>query len=277
MSGNPIHVTGISALLGRFDHFILDQFGVLHDGVSPYPGALQCLVELKRIGKTTLILSNSGKRSAENEYRLEKLGFASRPWDYFLSSGEVAWRQLASGSAAKTCFLISRDNDRSAIEGLSIGLVESPEEAGVILLTASEGDRFALSHYEELLSSAAQRGVPCLCTNPDRIMLTPSGQKFGAGRIAELYASMGGLVTYLGKPYPAIYEAALSAMDNPDKSRVICIGDSVEHDIAGAVSAGLKSALARTGIHADVSADLLQREFDHCNARPDYILPGLIW
>jgi HAD superfamily hydrolase (TIGR01459 family) len=277
MTGDATELAGVSAIADRFDHFILDQYGVLHDGAVPYPRVLDCLLELKRMGKTSLILSNSGKRSAENEYRLEKLGFYGCPWDHFVSSGEVAWRQLASGAISETCFLISRDNDRSAIEGLSINVTESPEDAGVILLTGSEGDRHDLSHYEAMLSKPAQRRVPCLCTNPDNIMLTRSGQKFGAGRIAELYASMGGPVTYVGKPYPAIYEAALAAMGNPDKSRVICIGDSVEHDIAGATSAGLNSALVRTGIHADASADELEQEFKHHKARPDFILPGLIW
>jgi HAD superfamily hydrolase (TIGR01459 family) len=277
MTKAPLDMTGISALADCFDVFFLDQFGVLHDGATPYAGVAECLRELKRHGKQIVVLSNSGKRSAENERRLEQLGLEAGNWDLFVSSGEVAWRQLASNGAPKTCYLISRHNDRSAIEGLAINLADAPEEAGIILLTASEGDRFDLSHYEKLLWKAAQKGVPCLCTNPDRIMLTRAGQKFGAGRIAELYASMGGPVTFVGKPYPAIYEAALLAMGNPDKTRVLCIGDSVEHDIAGAASARLESALVRTGIHASASEAELSNEYRHYNAVPDFILPGLIW
>ncbi len=277
MMPNTVKISGVSEIVDRFDLFILDQFGVLHDGSAPYPGVLDCLFELIESGKKIVILSNSGKRSRDNERRLEKLGFKAGAWNLFLSSGEVAWRSLASGSAYRSCFLISRDDDRSAVEGLALELAGSPEKADVILLTASEGDRFELSHYERLLSGAAQRGVPCLCTNPDKVMLTALGQKFGAGRIAELYAKMGGPVTFVGKPYPAIYEAALSAMGNPDRSRVICIGDSIEHDISGAASAGLSSALVRTGIHADASQTLLNEEYNRHNARPDFILPGLVW
>jgi HAD superfamily hydrolase (TIGR01459 family) len=270
-------ITGLSAIADHYDLFILDQFGVLHDGSTPYSGVLNGLNELKRRGKQIVILSNSGKRSAENEARLEKLGFSSRPWDRFISSGEIAWQQLALSGTSKHCYLISRDNDRSAVEGLTLSLADTPDQADIILLTASEGDRFDLSYYENLLSRAAHRAVPCLCTNPDRVMLTPSGQKFGAGRIAELYVSMGGQVTFVGKPYPAIYQAALSAMKAPDISRVICIGDSVEHDIVGAAAAGLKSVLVRTGIHAGVSSDELEVEFEHQKAQPDFILPSLIW
>jgi HAD superfamily hydrolase (TIGR01459 family) len=277
MTTVPKSIAGVSAIADLYDLFVLDQFGVLHDGGRPYPGVLACLNELKHRGKKTVILSNSGKRSAENESRLEQLGFTNRPWDLFVSSGEVAWRQLASSGVSQTCYLISRDHDLSAIDALPVIIAATPEDADIILLTASEGDRFELSHYQHLLSRAAERAIPCLCTNPDRIMLTQSGHRFGAGRIAELYESMGGPVTYVGKPYPAIYQAALTMMGNPDKSRVICVGDSIEHDITGAFSSGLSSALVSTGIHAGASKDELANEFNRHKAQPDFILPSLIW
>jgi HAD superfamily hydrolase (TIGR01459 family) len=178
MIAAPLNIAGMSAIAELFDTFFLDQFGVLHNGTAPYPGVLDCLGKLKRAGKKIVILSNSGKRSADNEKRLETLGLAPSLWHVFVSSGEVAWRQLSLSGAAQTCYLISRDNDRSAIEGLSVQLASAPDNADVILLTASEGDHFELSHYEALLAEAARREIPCLCTNPDRIMLTPSGPKF---------------------------------------------------------------------------------------------------
>jgi HAD superfamily hydrolase (TIGR01459 family) len=276
----PLAVPGIASLVDAFDIYFLDQFGVLHDGASPYPGALQCLRALKAAGKKIVILSNSGKRAAENEKRMIQLGFAQENWDLFLSSGEAAWRMFDEGAQFKPgmkCFLVSRDNDRSAIDGLGLELVQNAADAEVILLAASEGDRFGLDHYRRMLAGAAKSGVPCLCTNPDRIMLTRDGPKFGAGRIAELYEEMGGKVTWIGKPFPAIYEAALKAMGNPARGKVLCIGDSPEHDIAGAKSAGLASALVRTGIHADLTGGELQALCRRHDAVPDFILPGLLW
>jgi HAD superfamily hydrolase (TIGR01459 family) len=276
----PLSLPGIASLIDAFDIFFLDQFGVLHDGAAPYPGALDCLRSIKAAKKKIVILSNSGKRAAENERRMVQLGFEDSMWDLFLSSGEAAWRMFAEGEGFKPgmkCFLVSRDNDRSAIDGLGLEVMEDAASADVILIAASEGDRFELDHYRRLLASAARSGVPCICTNPDKIMLTRTGPRFGAGRIAELYEEMGGKVTWIGKPFPAIYEAALAALGYPAKDRVLCIGDSPEHDIAGAKSAGLASALVRTGIHSDMSSGELQALFDRHNAVPDYILPGLVW
>jgi len=275
-----LHLAGIRDLADRFDVFILDQFGVLHDGTAPYPGAVETLVRLQEAGKRTLLLSNSGKRSAPNEARLAKLGFVPGSWDFFLSSGEVAWlnlrKQLADGAELR-CLLIARDGDRSAVEGLPLTVVETGEEADIVLLSASEGDRFDLDHYRRLLQPAAARGARCLCTNPDKIMLTSVGPRFGAGRIADLYAELGGEVTWIGKPFPEIYAAALDMLGNPDPARVVCVGDSVEHDISGGQGAGLRTALVMTGVLETSSHPERERLFAEHAATPDFLVRTFAW
>jgi HAD superfamily hydrolase (TIGR01459 family) len=276
MSAKSIeHLDGIGPLAERYQVFLLDQFGVLHDGQAPYPGAVEALSALKRAGKTVVLISNSGKRAKPNEDRLRKLGFAAGSWDHFVSSGEVAWRgfhEMATKGALQPgtkCLLISRDGDRTAIEGLSLVPTEAGEDAELVLISASEGDRYDLDHYRRLLAPAAARQVPCFCTNPDTVMLTSIGPRFGAGRLADLYESLGGSVTRIGKPYKAIFDAALSLAGNPDRGTVVCIGDSVEHDISGGNGAGIATALVLSGILADTSN--LDAVFDEQQAWPDYI------
>jgi HAD superfamily hydrolase (TIGR01459 family) len=266
---------GIGPLAERYEIFLLDQFGVLHDGQVPYPGAVEALSALKRAGKTVVLISNSGKRAKPNENRLLKLGFATGSWDHFVSSGEVAWRSFSDMAASgklrpgTKCLLISRDNDRTAIEGLPFVLTEAGEDAELVLISASEGDRHDLDHYRRLLAPAAARQVRCFCTNPDRIMLTAVGPRFGAGEIADLYESLGGSVTRIGKPYPAIFDAALALAGEPERRGVVCVGDSVEHDIAGGNGVGIATALVLSGILADTSN--LDAVFDEQQAWPDYV------
>ncbi|WP_268738119.1 TIGR01459 family HAD-type hydrolase [Aminobacter niigataensis] len=273
-------LSGIRELADRFEIFMLDQFGVLHDGTAPYPGAVETLVKLKQAGKRTLLLSNSGKRSAPNETRLERLGFVPGSWDFFLSSGEVAWQSLRKqlvGEAGLRCLLIARDGDRSAVEGLPLTLVDAGEEADIVLLSASEGDRYDLDDYRRLLQPAVARAARCLCTNPDKVMLTSVGPRFGAGRIAELYAELGGAVTWIGKPFPEIYAAALDMLGAPDLARVVCVGDSIEHDIAGGQGAGLCTALVMTGVLETSSQAAREQLFAEHRATPDFLVRTFAW
>ena len=54
----------------------------------------------------------------------------------------------------------------------------------------------------------------------------------------------------MGKPDPVIYQAAMSALGGLRPSEVLAIGDSLEHDIAGAAAAGIDSLFIGAGIHA---------------------------
>ncbi|RWP09971.1 MAG: TIGR01459 family HAD-type hydrolase [Mesorhizobium sp.] len=268
------HLDGIGALVERYQVFLLDQFGVLHDGTNPYPGAVDALSALKRAGRTIVLVSNSGRRARPNEARLLKLGFELGSWDQFVSSGEIAWRSFhemaISGKLRPNtkCLLISREGDRSAIEGLPFVLTGGGDDAELVLIAASEGDHYDIEHYRRLFAPAAMRQVPCFCTNPDKIMLTAVGPRFGAGQLADLYESLGGSVTRIGKPYTPIFDAALALAGNPDRSSVVCVGDSVEHDVAGGIGAGVATALVLSGILAD-TPDLAEL-FDSLDAYPDY-------
>ncbi|WP_428425947.1 TIGR01459 family HAD-type hydrolase [Pararhizobium sp.] len=283
MTYGPLTISGLDEIIDRFDAFLIDQFGVLRDGKGPYPHAADTLLRLKQAGKTIIILSNSGKRSAENDRRLAALGFDPKSWDWFLTSGEVAWRILEKESGqgtsgvARKCLLISRDGDTSPLDGLDLTRTDSGEDADFVLLAASEGDVHPLSFYETPLAPAAVRGVPCLCTNPDKIMLTKNGTAFGAGRIAELYEKLGGTVRWIGKPFPDIYATAREFLGDVSPERICCIGDSIEHDIAGAAGAGLKSLLVTTGILETASDAERQALFTEHGATPDFILPAFVW
>ena len=277
-SAAPTIAKGLDDIVDRYGVFLVDQFGVLHDGMKPYPGAVDALRELSAAGKTVILLSNSGKRSAPNSERLNRLGFAREQYLAILTSGEVAWNLLKEAADAGTipagarCLLFSRDNDSTAIDGLGLERAIDGNVADVIVLSGSRSDEFDIEYYRYLLRPAAGCGVPCYCTNPDKIMLTPVGPRFGTGIIADEYAKMGGPVHWIGKPFHDIYEHALKLAGNPALSDVCCIGDSVEHDIAGGVGVGLATALVTSGILSGAGEDRLEPLYRKHNAGPNHIL-----
>ncbi len=250
--GGTRRLSCIDPLVERYDAFLVDQFGTLHDGVAPYPGAIDALRKMRAAGCRVGLLSNSGRSAQANARRLASMGFGHETYDFVLTSGELAIQMAAAHrlrplKGVQRCLWLERPGEETIMDRFGLDSV-GPEHAELIIIAGSEGDRFQLAHYEKLLFPLARRGVPALCLNPDRIMLTPSGKTFGAGKIAETYAAMGGEVTWIGKPYPDLYEAALEMLGYPDPGRVAGIGDSLEHDIAGASGAGCEGWLVRKGI-----------------------------
>ena len=257
------------------DAFLVDQFGVLLDGKAAYPWAPQALAFLAATGKPVILLSNSGKRSDPNAARLIRLGFRRDSFRLVLSSGEAAWRHLSHRALAPATriWLHARDADTSAVDGLGLALTDDPSQATLLLLAGSQADRLTLDDYRSLLQPVAGK-VPMLCTNPDVEMLTPTGLRPGAGRIALLFAELGGAVDWIGKPYPLIYQEAMRLLPGIAPDRILCIGDSPAHDIAGGHRAGLKTCLVRTGLHAAIPvADLAALCEAEAGVLPDHILP----
>ncbi|WP_342629543.1 TIGR01459 family HAD-type hydrolase [Nguyenibacter vanlangensis] len=274
-------LTGIAALVGEYDALFVDQYGVLHDGAAPYPGVRRTLACLREAGQRVLLLSNSGRPGSYNAERLARLGFDPGLYETIVTSGDTALALARSGDipvqAGMRCLLIdSGGQDTHFCDALGLVVDATPARADLVVIAGSQGGMRTEEQYRAMLAPLARRGVRAVCTNPDRRMLVPGGTAFGAGRIAELYEEEGGMVTWIGKPHRAIYAHAARLCGVPPE-RVLCVGDSVEHDIAGALGFGARSALVRTGILADATPQQLEAAFARHAARPDYILPALAW
>ncbi|MDO5898676.1 TIGR01459 family HAD-type hydrolase [Agrobacterium sp. Azo12] len=273
--------TTLTDLAERYDAFLVDQFGVLRDDERAYPGANDALVRLKALGKSIIILSNSGRSGDYNADRLVKLGFDRSGFDRFLTSGDVAHDILAEETAGKSttrCLTISSGDDSNLADSLGFKSVDDAALADVVIISGSEAERIPLSLYRERLEPAARRGVPCYCTNPDRHKLAKGGGTApGAGSIAATYQELGGVVRWFGKPYPAIYQKAQSLLGGVASDRIICIGDSIEHDIAGAAGAGLSSCLVRTGILERSTEPELNAISENHSARPDFLMQRFVF
>lgn len=256
-----MRIDGLAAVAGQFDGFLIDQYGVIHDGQKLYPGALRALSELRALAKPVAVMTNSGKRAAANRQRLVRMGV---PREFFVdavSSGEVAYQAIAHRSLK--AYLVGRAGDDYGFDG--VNFVSRPSEANVMLILGSNAPRMSLADYRELFRGLT---IPALCCNPDKLMLTPTGLQPAPGAIAALYEEMGGKVSWIGKPYPEIYRAAATLIGNPP--HLLCIGDSSEHDVAGGRAAGFSTLLVEQGISAG-------RKLQVHDPVPDYVMDAFKW
>ncbi len=247
-------IAGLRDIAGRFDAVLLDQFGVLHDGRTAFPGAAACVAALKAAGKRLAVVTNSGKGAGPNRDRLAALGFAPELFDAVVTSGDVCRGALAALPQGASVFVIARDGDRSAVEGLALRETVDPREADAVLLAGAEPERMTQEDYRALLAPAAARGAPLFCANPDLRMYVPGGVAFGAGAVARDYAATGAPVRWFGKPHPEIFAAALAAL-GVAPARALMVGDSVAHDVEGARAAGCAWALVEGGVYEGEAQD----------------------
>ena len=254
-----MRIEGLREIASRFGGMLIDQFGVIHDGQALYPGTLRVLSELKGLGIPVAVMTNSGKRAEANRKRLVKMGVPRAHFVDAVSSGEVAFSSLTASKA----FLIGKDGEDYGFDGITF--VSDPNEAEVILILGSNAPRTSLDDYRRLLSGLA---IPAICCNPDKLMLTPQGLMPAPGAIAALYEEMGGHVTWIGKPYPGIYQRAAALIGNPKP--ILCIGDSAEHDVAGGRAAGFETLLVLQGVSAGHDPATLSPE-------PDYLMDRFQW
>ena len=269
--------TTLKVLADQFDAFFIDQFGVLMDATGPYPFAIEAIKKLSEYNKPIILISNSGKRSEKNIKRLEKFGFDLALFTSVITSGEVAYWTIKNkieniGTVRPKIFLISRDSDTSPINGLACDLARNTNEAELLIIAGSESDHKSIGYYTSILKPLAAKGIQAYCTNPDLVMLTPNGTSFGAGIIANEYEKMGGLVTWFGKPYQEIYKFALNKIPKIAASKVLCIGDSPEHDIRGSFYANCSSALVQTGVSESKTEEEITNIKTNSD-RPDFVIP----
>lgn len=269
----------------RYDGFLLDLWGVLHDGHALYPGVHPCLERLRGQGKGIVLISNAPRRAFRARKVLQTLGIEDALYDGLITSGEVAYHYLANTRELGNAYLfIGPDRDADVLDGLDYQRVQDSQNADFLLNAGFARDDETLEDWNARLLSYAELELPMLCLNPDREVVRLNGQRLlCAGLLAERYAALGQRVRWFGKPYPEIYAEALAMLNLP-KQRVLAVGDSLHTDIAGGKEAGVDTALVTGGILASLlrpgqsgREERLRALCEREGVAPDYVLPGFIW
>ncbi len=255
------HLPGFAPLCPSYDGFILDLWGVIHDGVTAYPGAIDCLVRLAAAGKRVALLSNAPRRAAPARRAMRAMGIPDAYSANLLTSGEAVYLALRDrtdpwfAALGRRVFHLGPERDRNMIAGLDLDLVPVPAAATFVLNTGPDDERgpSSLAPFEPILRECLGARLPMICANPDLEVIRGGVRVICAGLLAQRYADLGGAVRSLGKPDPAIYVPVL-AMLATSPARTLAVGDSLRTDIAGAARAGLDAAWVLGGIHADALA-----------------------
>ncbi|MBT6095333.1 MAG: HAD-IIA family hydrolase [Rhodospirillaceae bacterium] len=300
-------LSGLAEIADDYDLFILDLWGVVHDGEAVFPGAVDCLQRLRRRDAHVVLLSNAAIPSAPLAEHQAKIGVTDDLYDWMLSSGEITANAIAADAfcsggsggsgdsggsggsgvnARPTCFFIGSELHRITLE--ACGARETDIERAEFILCAGLVDNKTEQpeDYRGILRKGVDRGLTLVCANPD--VVANHGERLlpGAGALAALYEEMGGTVQQFGKPFSPIYDRLFDEYLDIPRTRAVMIGDALPTDIRGARHAGIDAVWIGGGIHADALAmgpkgdlqpNMVHALAEQAGERPNAILPWLIW
>lgn len=245
------YVDGLEELMSSYDGFIIDLWGVVHNGHELFPGVVEALTALKNQGKKIVFLSNSPRRSQSVVRSLQALGISSDLYDALHTSGEDAHHHFTRKEESpyqnfRACYPIMDSHHQGLLYDLNLDIVDNLASATFILNTGPGS--LLLEAYEPLLIKAQNLKLPMICVNPDLSVMIGNVMVVCAGSIAKMYEEMGGMVYYHGKPYETVYEWVLGLLSPLQKERILAIGDSFHTDIQGANRIGIDSLLVLSGL-----------------------------
>lgn len=288
-------LSGLGDIAERHDLILCDVWGVLHDGTRGHAAAGEALIRFRGLAggdrpRRVILVSNAPRPWQGVQTILDGYGVPRAAYDAILTSGDLT-RSLVAEQSGRRVYHLGPERDATIFAGLDVSCVP-PEEAERIVCTGLFDDATETAEdYRALLAAFRARSVPMICANPDLVVERDKKLIPCAGLIAEAYAAIGGAVTYAGKPYRPVYEAALAMAGHldggapPALSRVLAVGDALRTDIAGASAYGLPNLLVARGIHAEELGVLGEHErlgdiaawLARQSVRPNAVIERLVW
>lgn len=286
---------GLSDISDSYMGCIIDDWGVLHDGEDAFPGAVDCLKELKQRKKEIIILSNERKTAVDKKAQLKKMGIGPSLYNHIVTPQEFIQTGLKSHEGpifenlGSKAFVITRQNDLSILEGTDVEVVDDIEKADFVLLLGMDYPRKTLEDYEKDIRRAIQRRLKAVCANQDSKALIGTNFLIGPGLLARRYEDAGGIVHYIGKPHSIVFKHCIELLKQKEvfPSHTVMLGDTMAHDILGAHAVGIDTCLFKSGLHAanfmhcqtlkEVDNTLKNLIIQYGNVMPTYLVDEMQW
>ena len=262
----------LSDIFETYDTFVIDLWGVMHNGIALNPKAIEVIKQLKINSKKIVFLSNAPRPSSKVINFLLKMKMDKKYLSNVMTSGEAAMRAININRFGKTFFHLGPPRDISIFEKVKKNQVDL-ENCDFILCTGlfdeHEDD---LNFYKNFLKNSISKKL--VCTNPDLIVHRGKKEELCAGSIAKVFEELGGQVVYFGKPYKEVYEMCFNS-----REKVLAIGDNLRTDIKGANNLNLDCVFITEGVHRDEYSETseLEKLLKKYNVQANFFQRELKW
>ncbi|MDZ7906566.1 MAG: TIGR01459 family HAD-type hydrolase [Cypionkella sp.] len=256
-------IQNLAEISADYDAVLCDLWGCLHNGARAFPAAVAALQAFRAGGGRVILLTNAPRPKVDVVAHLAHMGVPDDCYDDIVTSGQAAQFAMLSGAVGSNVYHIGADKDEGFFSAFDSTLADLAAGAGIIRVPITQATGIVCTgladdttetpaDYRATLLMGKTLGLPMLCANPDITVHVAGKLLYCAGALAAEYEAMGGATLYFGKPHPPIYDLArrqLAAL-GCDDPRILCIGDGIATDIAGAMGEGMDSLYITSGVDA---------------------------
>jgi HAD superfamily hydrolase (TIGR01458 family) len=230
----------VSDRLDGVEALLLDLSGVLYVQEEAVPGAREALERLRSSDLGIRLVTNTTMRSRRQILeRLERLGLEADP-EELLTPAALAARRCQEAGHSRVHLLVAEDLREDLAE-----LEEDGEEVDAVVM-GDLGEGFTY----EVLNEAFRKiraGAELIALQKNRYWETAEGLSLDAGPfVAAVEYAADREAVVVGKPSEAFFELAVSDL-GVEPAAAAMVGDDIEADIGGALDAGIRGILVRTG------------------------------
>jgi HAD superfamily hydrolase (TIGR01459 family) len=243
----------LSEIYKNYETFVIDLWGVIHNGIRLNPKAIDAIEHLNNESKKIVFLSNAPRPSSKVINFLLKLKMDKKHLSNVMTSGEAAMHAINKNKFGKTFFHLGPPRDISVFEKVKDFKVNIDNCDFILCTGLFDEYESDLEYYQKFLKKHVSKKL--ICTNPDLIVHRGNEEELCAGSVAKLFEELGGEVIYFGKPYKEVYNMCF---DSDEK--VLAIGDNLRTDIKGANNLNIDCIFITEGVHRDEYKDATELE-----------------
>ena len=272
----------LSEIFDAYDTFVIDLWGVVHNGITLHQKAIKAIDQLMNNSKKIVFLSNAPRPSSKVMEFLIGLKMDKKYLSNVMTSGEAAMNAINKNTFGQKFYHLGPPRDDSIFEKVKENKT-TLELCDFILCTGlfDEDDpdlkkpqlhENDLDYYKNFLSKHTSKKL--VCTNPDLIVHRGDKEEYCAGYISKIFEELGGEVIYYGKPHKEIYKMCFKPSE-----KVLAIGDNLRTDIKGANNLNKDCLFISDGVHRNEFSNNseLEKLINKYKVKANYFQKELQW
>ena len=232
----------LSDIYKNYDTFVIDLWGVVHNGMVLNPKAIEAIEQLEKNSKKIVFLSNAPRPSSKVINFLLKMNMNKKYLSNVMTSGEAAMHAINKNKFGKSFFHLGPPRDTSVFEKVKDNRVDLESCDFIICTGLFDDHEDDLEYYRNYLKNHISKKL--VCTNPDLTVHRGTVEELCAGSVAKVFEEIGGEVVYFGKPHKEIYKMCFG-----QNEKVLAIGDNLRTDIKGANNLKIDCIFITEGVH----------------------------